>query len=143
RLAPARGAGEPRRAGGPLGSRQLERHVRPAPRRARAQARRSRASRRPAPPVRDMKCPKCGTMLEDGARFCGACGSRLSPTEAAALAPAAPRAPRPSGALTAVRPPSQGQAPGDPYLGRVLNNRYRVEAKLGEGGFGTVYRGTQ
>jgi eukaryotic-like serine/threonine-protein kinase len=46
--------------------------------------------------------------------------------------------------------PSSGPAPsplappgGDPYLGTVLNNRFRIDAKLGEGGFGAVYKGTQ
>jgi len=33
--------------------------------------------------------------------------------------------------------------PGDPYLGASLNNRFKVDAKLGEGGFGAVYRGVQ
>ena len=31
----------------------------------------------------------------------------------------------------------------DPYIGRSLNGRFAVEGKLGEGGFGAVYRGTQ
>ena len=29
------------------------------------------------------------------------------------------------------------------YLNQVLNNRFKVESKIGEGGFGAVYRGTQ
>ena len=31
----------------------------------------------------------------------------------------------------------------DIYLGQVLNNRFKVESKIGEGGFGAVYRGVQ
>ncbi len=33
--------------------------------------------------------------------------------------------------------------PPDPYIGTLLNSRFLVEAKLGEGGFGAVYRGVQ
>jgi len=29
------------------------------------------------------------------------------------------------------------------YIGATLNNRFKVESKIGEGGFGAVYRGTQ
>jgi serine/threonine protein kinase len=34
-------------------------------------------------------------------------------------------------------------APTDPLLGRNLNDRYTIDHKLGAGGMGTVYRGTQ
>jgi serine/threonine-protein kinase len=36
------------------------------------------------------------------------------------------------------------KAPGDEiYIGEVLNGRFKVESKIGEGGFGAVYRGVQ
>jgi serine/threonine-protein kinase len=50
----------------------------------------------------------------------------------------------------AQRAPGQAQPrlkskpkPEDIYLNQVLNNRFKVESKIGEGGFGAVYRGVQ
>jgi len=48
-------------------------------------------------------------------------------------------------------PQAQGRAPSkarkpsadDIYINQVLNNRFKVESKIGEGGFGAVYRGVQ
>ena len=181
-------------------------------------------------------CPHCRTELEDGARFCGACGRRIDPPAAASPAPpasggAGPVAPAPasgsggpasaspavvtqigsgatnrSGAVSkrAVEPlaatmlssgplagnslaavlsgagsaaqappaitaaptvagspppgfaglPLPGAAPGpgairpaarpaENFVGRTLNHRYVVEDKIGEGGFGAVFRGKQ
>ncbi len=33
-----------------------------------------------------------------------------------------------------------GQAPGDPLIGKTLNEKYCIEERLGIGGMGTVYR---
>ena len=42
------------------------------------------------------------------------------------------------------RPKPQARARGDEiYINQVLNNRFKVESKIGEGGFGAVYRGVQ
>ena len=114
-----------------------------------------------------MNCPSCNSSLEPNARFCGVCGYRLSPARAAApAAPAtsgsqlpgspAPRLATPATGAPATRPASSPAAPkaqprpkarpklGDEiYIDQVLNNRFKVESKIGEGGFGAVYRGVQ
>jgi serine/threonine protein kinase len=43
-----------------------------------------------------------------------------------------------------VYPPGLKPKPvGDPYIGQSLNGRFKVDSKIGEGGFGSVYRGVQ
>src|SRR5205814_3996101 len=64
---------------------------------------------------------------------------------AAASRPAPATAPRPAptphaGVPPAIRAPAQ---PLENLLGRTLNHRYIVEDKIGEGGFGAVFRGKQ
>jgi eukaryotic-like serine/threonine-protein kinase len=118
-----------------------------------------------------MNCPQCSSPLEQTARFCGVCGYRLQaaqpqakpqqPLPQARLVPhiARDREPAlPAPPKVAATPQNQAQAkpkpkpgpyipkkpPGDEiYLNQVLNNRFKVESKIGEGGFGAVYRGTQ
>ncbi len=108
-----------------------------------------------------MNCPSCSTLLEPNARFCGVCGYRLQASRAATpsgngIAPPAAAAPKPVTAQPSPTAPPQAQkAPARPgrssrvpkadelYIDKVLNNRFKVEAKIGEGGFGAVYRGTQ
>jgi len=73
-----------------------------------------------------------------------------APAPAAAPAPApaarpAP-APRPAPAAAAAAAPLPIRGPAQPLenlLGRTLNHRYLVEDKIGEGGFGAVFRGKQ
>ena len=50
----------------------------------------------------------------------------------------------PGGTPKAQRPASKARPKGDDvYIGQTLNNRFKVESKIGEGGFGAVYRGIQ
>ena len=112
-----------------------------------------------------MNCPSCNTPLEPNARFCGVCGYRLqgsqpnaAPIAAVRSAPKVSTLPpknvaRPVGGSTipgsspkqpARVPKSRPMPKGDEiYLNQVLNNRFKVESKIGEGGFGAVYRGIQ
>ncbi|MDX2087718.1 MAG: serine/threonine-protein kinase [Kofleriaceae bacterium] len=112
-----------------------------------------------------MNCPSCASPLESNARFCGVCGYRLQPGRPAtpAAAPSAagarPQASAGSSPAIARAPQAQPQAQrpqqqpkpqhksrsraDDLYINTVLNNRFKVESKIGEGGFGAVYRGTQ
>ena len=154
------------------------------------------------------RCPHCEVEIEEGARFCGACGRpitataisqraaaaglpkhspaaatiKVSPQEPGASgassgaspalgipfqappaaatifsstpsiapvtsapvasAPAAPASasPAPVRAAVGVRPAAQ---PLENLIGRTLNHRYVVGDKIGEGGFGAVFRGKQ
>jgi serine/threonine-protein kinase len=119
-----------------------------------------------------MSCPNCHEPLEPNARFCVVCGFLLpmrpgSTARAEGAAGAAERAARPAvergagGAASAAKAaaaragaaaPGAARAPARPkakpkvddvYLGQVLNNRFKIESKIGEGGFGAVYRGVQ
>jgi serine/threonine protein kinase len=74
-----------------------------------------------------VQCPHCGAHNDADARFCGACGRATAATEPSYKDLAAPAARTAAGDL----------------IGREIAGRYRVTAKLGEGGMGAVYRGEQ
>ncbi len=61
-------------------------------------------------------CPSCATRASAAHRFCPSCGADISEVSAQS---------------------------GDPHVGMVLADRYRLDALLGEGAMGAVYRASQ
>jgi serine/threonine-protein kinase len=86
----------------------------------------------------ERRCPKCGSVYTDSARFCPKDGSMLVEVQAR------PGAAPPSGGGTGVRtPPPSGKGPGldraSSLSNQILDARYQVMKKLGEGGMSYVY----
>ncbi len=86
-----------------------------------------------------MQCPSCRGILESNVRFCGHCGHQL---------PARADDWSDNQATTEMDGKQQARIvqelqDDDPFIGKTLNNRFHIESKIGEGGFGAVYRGTQ
>lgn len=67
------------------------------------------------------ECNSCQGPIERDSAFCGHCGARIEADVADTLYDA--------------------RMPVDMLVGMTLNERYRIGAKLGEGGFGAVYDG--
>ena len=83
----------------------------------------------------ERRCPKCGSVYTDTARFCPKDGSMLVEVQAK---------PASSGSGTAVRqPPASGKGQGldraSTLSNQILDARYQVLKKLGEGGMSYVY----
>jgi hypothetical protein len=82
-------------------------------------------------------CKKCGTQLDDDAQFCHSCGTAVKDTTKSQSA-----APTPDDGFRTMR--MEAPVYGVVNLenlpsGHVIDNRYEIKRKLGQGGFGAVY----
>lgn len=84
-----------------------------------------------------MRCPSCGTEYADDARFCTKDGTRLATSEGPSARATAVRAnDGPSAATPGARPAATSHAN---MAGQVLDRRYAIVKKVGEGGMSYVY----
>jgi serine/threonine protein kinase len=90
----------------------------------------------------ERRCPKCGTVYTNTARFCPRDGNMLVDVQAKPASPAPAPSASPGGSGTAVRTPKPSPPPLDrasAMSGQILDARYQVQKKLGEGGMSYVY----
>ncbi len=90
----------------------------------------------------ERRCPKCGTVYTNTARFCPRDGNMLVEIQAKPASSAPRSSPAVEGSGTAVRTPQPSQTALDrasSMSGQILDARYQVQKKLGEGGMSYVY----
>jgi serine/threonine protein kinase len=81
-----------------------------------------------------MNCPNCQNLLRDTARFCTSCGLLITGERGA-------RSDNSQFYRTSYDPASEATVVrSDRLIGRILEAKYELLARIGEGGMGTVYR---
>ncbi|HEV8151067.1 MAG TPA: serine/threonine-protein kinase [Gemmatimonadales bacterium] len=85
-----------------------------------------------------LRCPRCGAVFEPPARFCTRDGFPLVP--GSAPPPTTPRAFGLHRTGESRPPPARRGDPASGLSGRVLDGRYQMEMRVGEGGMAYVYR---
>src|SRR2546425_8115553 len=91
------------------------------------------------PAMSERRCPKCGSVYTDtAARFCPKDGSML--VEIQSKKPSAPPSPGSgTGARTPLPPGKSGLDRASSLSNQILDARYQVMKKMGEGGMSYVY----